>query len=738
MGLTRPTGDYVAQMLDPGGWPEADEQAFYDRAHEFTQVLRQVTEVLATCRHEHAEIFDGGAWSGGAAGAANGELAKNIDELATLQNGLATVITWHRYVAASIVQAKSDITDNVDAADRRIDLLQRDSSLDAAERTTAINTVISATHGANVCVVDGTAEQIVASRAWKPPGNALEDLLDQKKPPPVTLPDAPSLWPPPVEHDRPRPAPAPPLMAPPVSPVGPGRPAPAVPPLDNGPQWPSPATPSVPGQRPPTSPPAPVEPVPPGPVAAVPGSPGAGPTDALSPAAPAPPLGGGGGSKGLAPAAVQGGSAPQSPGSTTKEDASPSVAPAAATGMPGVPMAPGASGGSTAGAAAGAAAGGGSGAPVGQKSAGAPAGARPAAAGRGAARTGQAARGGPSSAGNKRDDRKEQGDAAAATPIPVSAARAERDAIAEASASAAERRRGGGNDPLRLGRRIAAALNAPGGGGEGYFGFFWVTAVTTDGKIVVANSYGIAYIPEEVRLPEAVRMASADQAIPPAERARWATYPVLAVQGWAAQHNTGLRAVIATEEQLAGSDPGAAKVVLKPDDIPASGVMAGRSRLEVVDPVAAQRLAETPDVRLADLLPPAPVDAKPAADRSAAPAPSMGAEEAALLAASVAAGTTSIEQMLAQFRTGSADLKAPADQRPMLWLEVMKPMTSSATGRQAAHLRAFHSYATHALEASLREAHTAVDPVAQRCAVADWLYWKQLIGVLDAALSEVK
>lgn len=81
----------------------------------------------------------------------------------------------------------------------------------------------------------------------------------------------------------------------------------------------------------------------------------------------------------------------------------------------------------------------------------------------------------------------------------------------------------------------------------------------------------------------------------------------------------------------------------------------------------------------------------------------------------------------------AAASNAPADQRPMLWFEVMKPMSSSATGRQGAHLRAFHTYATHAQEVLARQAHTAVDPAVQRAAVADWLYWWHLAGVLDAA-----
>jgi len=112
MGVAKPTGEYAEQMLDPGGWPDVDEQAFYDRAQQYTQVLRQVTDVLETCQHQQAEIFDGGIWSGSAAGAANGELGTLIGEMQTLQNGLATVITWHKHIALTIVQAKSDVTDN--------------------------------------------------------------------------------------------------------------------------------------------------------------------------------------------------------------------------------------------------------------------------------------------------------------------------------------------------------------------------------------------------------------------------------------------------------------------------------------------------------------------------------------------------------------------------------------------------------------------------------------------------
>ena len=266
------------------------------------------------------------------------------------------------------------------------------------------------------------------------------------------------------------------------------------------------------------------------------------------------------------------------------------------------------------------------------------------------------------------------GAAAAPAPVPVSAARAERDAIAAASTPGGRRKTGEG-DPLQRARHIAGALNV----GVMDFGFFWVTGVTTDGTIVVANSYGLAYIPEGVNLPEHVKMATADESISPAERATWATYPILAVQGWCRHHDKQLRAVVATEEQFANFDPGVAKIILTADDIPDDGTMNGRSRLEVIAPDAAQRLAAVADTGLTELLPPAGTDDQP-----------------------------------------------PPDQTAKLWFEVAKPLMSTSPQRGAAHLQAFIAYATHAQELALHRAQTASEPDAQRRAITDWIYWQHL------------
>jgi hypothetical protein len=632
-----PTGRYVGQMLDPGGWPEVDQGTFVDRAQEYTRVLRQVTEVLKTCQQQQGEIFDGGIWSGGAADAANATLMTNIGELVALQDEFTAVITWHEYVAGLIVQAKSTINTNVRVAQKHIKELENDPRLDDDVRNTVIDTLVSATHRVNVIVVADTAEQILATLRPPEPGAPPPADVPESTPGEDVAEPAPEDWRSPDEPSSPPP---------------------------HHPDNPSPWAPGAPGR-------APRVVVPPAATTAQPSrsslSKDSSPQVALAAA--------GAGSE----AQGRRRTTPSSPTAATEEraepplseDASPQVGPAAAADPSPMGMAPAAFGGGGAGAGAG------STAPVGPGQSGTPqAAASEAMAAQAAARSGPAGR-------RRSADRTQSADDGAMAGIPVSPARSARDEIADAAGPRHW------TDPLRLARRIAAALNAPDSAGAGDIGFFWVTAVTAQGEIVVANSYGLAYLPDGTQLPEQVHMASADQAIPAAERARWATHPVMAVQGWAAHHRTTLRAVIATAEQLANSDPGVTTIVLEPDDIPASGTMTGRSPLQVVDPGAAYRLAATTDPRLLALLPRPPVD-----------------------------------------------VDVPADQRPMLWLELMEPlMMGSTKGHEAAHLRAFHAYARAAQEAVLAEAHAAVDPVAQRAAVADWLYWKHLTGLLDEALA---
>lgn len=270
------------------------------------------------------------------------------------------------------------------------------------------------------------------------------------------------------------------------------------------------------------------------------------------------------------------------------------------------------------------------------------------------------------------------------TPVPVSSARMERDAIvASSTAGAMQRQKGNSNAALMQARRIAAALNIT----MPHYAFFWVTGLMADGSIVVANSYGLAYIPDGVDLPPQVTMATADESIPPAERAKWVTYPILAIQGWARAHDQKLRVVIATAEQFASFDPGVPKVVLQADDIPESGKMEGRSRLEVISPNAATQLAAVRDGALQELLPVAPTDSTP-----------------------------------------------PDDQSAPLWFELTKPLMSTATDRAVVHLQAFINYADHAQVLALHKAHNAIDAVVQRTAIADWVYWQHLSVLMSDAI----
>jgi hypothetical protein len=279
----------------------------------------------------------------------------------------------------------------------------------------------------------------------------------------------------------------------------------------------------------------------------------------------------------------------------------------------------------------------------------------------------------------------------AAGPVPVSAARAEREAVLQAvSAEAARNRTGGPGDPVSLAIRIAAALNADDRPDSSSMNFFWATGVTTDGQILLANSYGLGYIPAGQNLPEQVRFVTLDNSVPMAERTSWATRPWRALAGWAQSKGVGLRTVIGTRDQLAKVDVGAAHKVLEDDDIPPTSQMPGRDRLTLIAPEHAKQLVNTADTALLKLLPPAPADAA-----------------------------------------------APEDRSVDLWFSVMTPMMSEADGREIAQLKALLTYADHREGLAIHAGHTAVDAVAQRAAIAEGLYWHHLAALIDSALISV-
>jgi hypothetical protein len=666
MGIARPAGEYAEQMISAGGWPEVDEATIAARSEEFAGVSRQLGVVLDSSAQQKMQVFEGGIWSGAAADAANDALGRNIDQLTALKSDADDATRWHNQIAGVIAEAKSAITDNVEAANATIATLQNNPALDADERTAAIKRVIATTNGANTGLVAATAQQILATGAEKTSAASPTESLDQTEPSAnqntsdQNTTDQSTTDESTSDED--------------TSDTENSTPAET---QSSG------ATESASGAlsslmssassgSSPTSPTASIDTVDQstsnlanGASVASPGSSSRTTTPGRA----------GGVGKGLSAAALSSSPVGAAPASSAPMMAPRSAEDPSAAAPMGAPMGAGAAGGAAAGS---------------RKGSAAPAGTSPAAA---SSPPGQKA---PAGAGGQKGRRQEPdvpdrpaAAAAAAPPIPVSAARAERDAIAAATAPEAAKH--GGADPLALARRIAAALNAPDSDGAEGYDFFWVTAVSTDGTIVVANSYGLAYVPAGVQLPEPVQLVTADAQIPAVERARWATYPAMAVQGWAAHHNKKLRAVIATAEQFGGSDPGAAKVVLEPEDIPTTGAMAGRSRLEVVDPEAAARLAETADGSLLGLLPPAP------------------------------AGSSS-----------------PPNLRRKLWSDVWMPLTSSVEGREVPHLRAFGPYAAFERDTALAEAHTAAESDARRAAVADWLYWRHVGGLLDSALGAAR
>ncbi|AMO63717.1 ESX-1 secretion-associated protein EspK [Mycolicibacterium phlei] len=240
------------------------------------------------------------------------------------------------------------------------------------------------------------------------------------------------------------------------------------------------------------------------------------------------------------------------------------------------------------------------------------------------------------------------------------------------------------NDMTPIAQRIAAALNV----GITDIGFYWLTGLTRDNTIIVANNYALGYIPENIHLPDQVKFATADESIAPNIRASWATYPILALHGWCQHHGTELRAVIATEDQFKGFDPGAPKIILRPDDIPDTGTMNGRHRLQVIAPGAATQLAAVAPNGLTDLLPTRPADDTP-----------------------------------------------PKDNRADLWFEVFRPLLSSASDRARIQLQAFITYAEHAQELALHRAHTATEAADQRAAIADWIYWQHLAVLVSDAVA---
>lgn len=707
-------GEFSEAMTEPAGWPEIDESLLQSRASYLLDIRSLVYTVELFWREEHRRIFERGVWTGSAAQAANSALEQNIAEMVSMQQHMAKGHAYYSMAAEVLSQTKAQINRNLEDAHLVIQDVRESSQYSSGTKEILIKLFVAAQNKLNSDQVLAASAQIAPFSQWTPPSipPAIEVPLgfnSSAAQSPVA--NAVSggnrrIQVNSVANSRPYPARSTPHLGG-ATEAGTANPPPTTPPQQPFPSSASSSPAPGGGMGPGTSSGSPST------SSSMSSSGGSPSTGSASSGSPTASTSSASGSPSTASPTTSGAAGAQSSNTSTasaaKAQPSPiqqvfnqsaplaSSAPAQSPAAP-PPSAPAPTTPAGAAPTAGTGAGGGlstSGGPA--PVAGAPAGAAPPAAppvplapptspappappptgAPGAAPAGLGAGVAPMSATSSSSG-------AAAAPIPVSQARAERDAVLAASTAGALRRKNNGSDPLQRARHIGAALNV----GVKDFGFFWVTAVTTDGTIVVANSYGIGYIPDGVRLPENVRMASADDTIPADERAKWATYPILAVQGWAQHHELQLRAVVATEEQFANFDPGVAKIILTAEDIPDDGTMSGRTRLEVISPTAAQQLSAVGDFGLNDLLPPAPTDLEP-----------------------------------------------PADQTATLWFEVAKPLMSTNPQRSAAHLQAFITYANHAQELAVYRAHTAAEPADQRLAIADWVYWQHLAVIMNDAVN---
>ncbi|MEN4448390.1 secretion protein EccK [Mycobacterium sp. SMC-21] len=300
--------------------------------------------------------------------------------------------------------------------------------------------------------------------------------------------------------------------------------------------------------------------------------------------------------------------------------------------------------------------------------------------------------GGPGGPGVAPMSTNQQQNAAAAAPIPVTAARAERDAMA-AAARAGLVRKSAGDADVQFAERIAAALHAPPSIPAMAWNFVWAVGVTTDGEIIAANSYGVSFIPDGMCLPSQVIFVSADERIPAGQRGRWVREPFVALQAWCTFHEKTLKVIIGTEQEVQPFAGSLQTRVIPPEDIPTDGLMKGRTRLEVIAPEAAAKLAEWPDAQLHEALPPQPVQLVP-------PDPAA---------------------------IGKA------------WMESIRPlMQTTGETYRTAHLEKLAAYGRLQESAALYRAYTAPYAADLRAAITDWVWWQQFSTIQgDAQLVEL-
>ncbi|CAM4236271.1 ESX-1 secretion-associated protein EspK [Mycobacterium basiliense] len=155
MTLMRPMGPYAELMLDPGGWPDVDEDHLYQRSRELMEMHAQVCHVYETCLLLQLRIFEPSVWSGATADAADGELQRWMRRIALLTRQLQELYVWHEETATATLELKDQIYEMVSAAQYEIEGLETQP-----EGVELIEELVIFTHEANVAMVEQLGAQI--------------------------------------------------------------------------------------------------------------------------------------------------------------------------------------------------------------------------------------------------------------------------------------------------------------------------------------------------------------------------------------------------------------------------------------------------------------------------------------------------------------------------------------------------------------------------------------------------
>jgi ABC-type transporter Mla subunit MlaD len=184
VGIQRPDGPYSVEMTAGPAWPGADENTYRDRADELRATLRSLTSTTEQWEQQRATLFNGDlVWSGEAATAAATEVDKRTAAMHTLQDQLRAAATKADTTAAVIGAVKTQITENVETAQKIIDQINNTPAATAEQKSAAIQQVVTTTHATNTEAVAAGAAQLGAA----PPATPLNFGPTPHTPSPRTM-----------------------------------------------------------------------------------------------------------------------------------------------------------------------------------------------------------------------------------------------------------------------------------------------------------------------------------------------------------------------------------------------------------------------------------------------------------------------------------------------------------------------------------------------------------------------